>query len=97
MLNRHDIWLRFYEGHKETLGKTGLPTEITRAEHRFRDLLGDGSVEIRGQKTTLEDLDANQWLAFQKFVDVFFLEFESCMPMDLFPAFRRKSERRRSV
>jgi hypothetical protein len=97
MLNRHDTWERFCEKYKDSIEKTGLPTEIVRAEHRFRDLLRDGIVEIRGHNTSLDTLDANQWLSLQEFAGVFFHEFESYAPLDEFPAFRKEAERRRSV
>jgi hypothetical protein len=92
--NRHDIWLRFCNQHEQTLTATGLPTAITHGEHRFRDLLRDGNAAGRGVSAALADLSGTQWSALEQFVEVFFNEFESYAPLELFPAFRHEAEDR---
>jgi hypothetical protein len=93
--NRHDGWLRFCAMHEELLAATGLPHAITHGEHRWRDLLRDGSASGRGVSASLVDLSAPQWDALKQFAQVFFSEFESYAPLELFPAFRREAERRK--
>jgi hypothetical protein len=92
--NRHDTWQEFCKEHREVLTATGLPAEITHAEHKLRDLLRDGCAEVGASAYALSDLDMEQWTAFERFVGVFFREFESYAPLDLFPEFRREVERR---
>ena len=94
--NRHDLWLRFCTIYQEVLVTTGLPHAITHGEHRFRDFLRDGSAAGCGVAASLTDLSASQWEPFERFVAVFFNEFESYAPLELFPAFRREAERRGS-
>ena len=95
--NRHDTWKLFCEDHRDILAATGLPAAVIRAEHRFRDLLEAGHVAIRGAQTSLGELTADQWSALYQFAKVFFREFESFAPEDLFPAFRREVQRRGDV
>ena len=92
--NRHDCWLRFCGMHEQSLAATGIPTAITHGEHRFRDLLRDGAAAGCRVLASLTDLSEPQWSAFEKFVEVFFTEFESYAPLELFPAFRLEAERR---
>ena len=92
--NQHDRWLRFCGILEESLTATGVPRAITNAEHRFRDLLRDGTAAGRGVSASLVDLSHQQWSALEQFVEVFFTEFESYAPLELFPAFRREAERR---
>jgi hypothetical protein len=92
--NRHDGWLRFCSVHEELLTATGLPNTITHGEHRFRDLLRDGTASGCGVSASLADLSDPQWYALEQFVEVFFHEFQSYAPLELFPAFRREAERR---
>lgn len=94
--NRHDIWLRFCEKHRESLAGTGLPTALTRSEHRFRELLGLGIAGIGDVTNSLGEMSPAQWSALRQFTVHFFNEFESYAPLDLFPAFRREAERRES-
>jgi hypothetical protein len=92
--NRHDGWLRFCGTHEELLAATGIPAAITHGEYRFRDLIRDGKAVGCGTSASLSALSQPQWLAFEKFVEVFFAEFESCAPLELFPSFRREAEHR---
>jgi hypothetical protein len=92
--NRHDGWLRFCDMHEESLIATDLPKAITHGEHRFRDLLRDGTAAGRGVSASLAALSDTQWSALERFVEVFFSEFESYAPLELFPAFRREADRR---
>jgi hypothetical protein len=94
--NRHDTWQRFCDLQQELLAETGLPIAITYAEHRFRDLLRQGRVETRGATASLAELAGTQWEALERFAAVFFREFESYAPLDLFPAFHEEVERRGS-
>jgi hypothetical protein len=43
---------------------------------------------------SLAQLPAEQWAALEQFATVFFREYESYAPFDLFPAFRREVDRR---
>ena len=92
--NRHDGWLKFCSMHDQSLAATGLPKPITHGAHRFRDLLRDGTAAGLGVSASLTDLSEPEWTALEEFVQVFFREFESYGPLDLFPAFRRETERR---
>ena len=92
--NQHDKWLRFCEMHRQMLAGTGLPEAIIQGEGRFRDLLRDGAAAGRGVEVSLTDLSPEQWLALEQFAAVFFHEWESYAPLELFPAFRREAERR---
>lgn len=92
--NRHDGWLRFCDMHEQSLAATGIPAAIFHGEHRFRDLIRDGSASGCGAAASLADLSEQQWSALETFVEVFFTEFESYAPLELFPAFRREAERR---
>jgi hypothetical protein len=92
--NRHDTWVLFCEARRDMLARTGLSTAVTHTEHRFRDLLEQGRVTSREGEASLGQLSEEQWSAFYQFVAVFFREFESFAPEDLFPAFRREVEAR---
>jgi hypothetical protein len=92
--NRHDTWQHFCDDHRELLTATGLPAKVARAEQRFRDLLREGRAEDCGVTAALAELTGAQWAALAQFAEVFFREFESYAPLDLFPAFRREAERR---
>ena len=92
--NRHDTWKLFCEMHRELLAGTGLPTTVTHSEHRLRELLEVGQVVVSQARLSLEELTPNGWLALYQFAVVFFREFESYAPEDLFPAFRCEAERR---
>lgn len=92
--NRHDTWALFCEAHREQLTQTGLPKAVTHTEHRFRDLLEQGEVAVREIEASLAQLSEDQWAALYQFSSVFFREFESYAPDDLFPAFRREVEAR---
>ncbi len=92
--NRYDSWLRFYGLHRDVLTGAGLPDVVTLSEDRLRDLLRDGSASGRGFAVSLAELSTEQWVALAQFVVVFFRECESFAPLDLFPAFRRETERR---
>jgi hypothetical protein len=92
--NRHDTWKLFCDAQREILARTGLPTSLTHSEQRFRDLLEAGEVDFRNARISLADLTPSQWNALYQFAAVFFREFESFAPEDLFPAFRRETQRR---
>jgi hypothetical protein len=92
--NKHDIWLRFCNKHQEWLAAFGLPQAITLGEDRFRDLLRDGCAKGAGAEASLSHLSTDQWQALERFAAVFFHEFESYAPLDLFPAFRQEASRR---
>jgi hypothetical protein len=92
--NRHDIWCAFCETYKEALTRTGLPVSITHSEQRFRDLMEAGEAVVKEARISLGDLAPPQWAALYQFAAVFFREFESFAPEDLFPAFRREAEQR---
>lgn len=94
--NRHDIWQRFCDQHRELLAETGLPVSVTSAEHRFRDLLREGHVSIGQVVTSLRDIMEAQWSALERFADLFFHEFESYAPLEEFREFRRELDRRES-
>ena len=93
--NRHDHWWRFCAACRDLLAGTGLPTRITHAEHRFRDLLRNGAARIAGEEVSLQGLTDHQWAALEEFAAIFFRELESFAPDELFPAFHRELERRR--
>lgn len=95
--NRHDVWLRFCDRHRAVLGAAGLPDAVVRGEDRFRELLRDGSTSVAGLSASLVGLTPVQWSALVRFTEIFFPEFASYAPMDLFPAFRRELERRTTV
>jgi hypothetical protein len=92
--NRHDTWQLFCQGRREILAQTGLPTGVTHSEQRFRDLLEAGQAVGSEARVSLADLTPPQWVALYRFVAMFFREFESYAPEDLFPAFRREVQRR---
>ena len=92
--NQHDSWLRFCEKHRAILTQTGLPPSIIHAEHRFRDLLREGMARTDKEEASLSRLEPVQWSALEQFASIFFNEFESYAPLDLFPAFRREAARR---
>jgi hypothetical protein len=92
--NRHDTWLRFCEVCRDWLTETGLPQQVTHSEQRFRDLLEAGRVVVSGAEFSLGALTPDGWAAFYQFTAVFFREFESYAPEDLFPAFRNEAEQR---
>jgi hypothetical protein len=92
--NRHDTWKLFCETHRELLAWTGLPTSVTHSEHRFRDLLEAGHAAVSEGRISLGDLTATGWAALYQFVAVFFREFESYAPADLFLAFRNEVQQR---
>jgi hypothetical protein len=92
--NRHDTWKLFCETHREILARTGLPTSVTDSEQRLRDLLEAGQAVVSEARISLADLTPPQWAALYQFAAVFFREFESCAPEDLFPAFRRETRQR---
>lgn len=93
-LNRHDTWERFSEKHQDMLARTGLPTTVTRSEQRFRELIEVGRVVVSEAAISLRELTATEWSALFQFTAVFFQEFESYAPEDLFPAFRREIQLR---
>src|SRR5262245_15970896 len=93
--NRHDLWAAFCHQYRESLAAAGLPEVIARSEPLFRDLLRDGSASGRGAWAALAEVSPQQWAGLAEFVAVFFREFESFAPLDLFPAYRREAERRR--
>lgn len=92
--NQHDRWLRFCEEHRGLLVETALPAAVTFAEHCFRDLLRDGAARAGRIDVSLASLSTVQWQALVRFTEVFFCEWESFAPLDLFPAFRRETDRR---
>jgi hypothetical protein len=94
--NRHDTWQRFCTRHAAWLADTGIPESVTRNEHRFRDLLCEGTTSRGDVTVLLTALSDVQWSALEGFATVFFREFESYAPLDLFLAFRREIERRRT-
>ncbi len=94
--NRHDVWTRFCAEHQSLLAEIGLPVAVTRSEHKFRDLMESGTAKVGQAEVSLTDLGQEQWNALEKFTTVFFREFESYAPLDLFPAFRRELQRRQS-
>ena len=93
-LNRHDTWQRFTETYQELLVETGLPKTIVRSEQRFRELLATGQVTHSQSRVSLAELMPTEWSALYSFVAVFFREFESFAPEDLFPVFRDEAQRR---
>ncbi len=92
--NRHDTWAEFCGEHRELLAATGLPAGVTHSEHRFRELLERGVAAVGPARATLDALAPAQWAAFHRFATLFFREFESYAPEDLFPAFRSETLRR---
>ncbi len=94
--NRHDSWLQFCRLEQESLAGTGIPVGIYHSEDRFRDLLRDGAAAGQGAAVALVDLSVEHWAALERFVAVFFREYESYAPLDLFPAFRQEVERRQT-
>lgn len=92
--NQHDTWKLFCEEHRELLARTRLPASVTHSEHRFRDWLETGEVVVSGALISLGELAPAAWTALYQFAAVFFREFESYAPADLFPAFRRETQRR---
>lgn len=92
--NQHDSWQRFCAMHRETLAKCGLPTDIIQTEHRFRDLLQEGTVETGKTELSLASISDSEWNSLERFVAAFFLECESCAPRERFPAFFKEAERR---
>jgi hypothetical protein len=93
-MNRHDAWEKFADDHRPLLIETGLPDTVTRSEHRFRELLEAGQIVIFESRFSLEELTPAQWLVLYQFARVFFREFESYAPENLFPAFRSEVSRR---
>ena len=81
----------FCEGHRELLAGAGLPAAVTHSEGRFRDLLEAGQVAVAGEQFALGLLTPAGWSALYRFAAVFFREFGSCAPGDLFAAFRREA------
>jgi hypothetical protein len=94
--NEFDIWRDFCALHAALLAETGLPEAIRLNEHRFRDLLREGSAKSADGPLLLASLTNSRWSALEQFARAFFHEFESYAPLDLFPAFRRELERRGS-
>ncbi len=94
--NKHDTWQQFCTLHSAVLAETELPELVTWNEHRFRDLLREGTVASGETNVLLTSLADGQWSALERFATVFFREFESWAPLDLFPAFRRETERRQT-
>jgi hypothetical protein len=92
--NRHHTWKLFCETHRELLARTGLTSSIVHSEHRFRELLDAGYVVVSKGQASLSDLAPGEWTAVYEFAAVFFREFESYAPEDLFPAFRDEVMRR---
>lgn len=92
--NRHDTWKLFCEMQRKALGQTGLPTRLIHSEQRFRDLLATGEATLSEARISLGELTQPQWAALYQFAAVYFREFESYAPEDLFPAFRRETEQR---
>src|SRR4051812_10617210 len=92
--NRHDTWQLFCDDYRDVLAETGMPANVVQSEHRFRDLMESGQVDVHGTPMLLQELPAQGWAALYAFAAVFFHEFESYAPEDLFPAFRREVERR---
>jgi hypothetical protein len=90
--NRHYGWLRFVAQYEQPFTEAGLPLGLIQSEHRLRDLLRDGATKIGGEELLLKGLTEAQWVALKDFAQIFFQEFESCMPLDLFPAFRSETE-----
>jgi hypothetical protein len=93
-LNRHDAWMQFSEKYRDLLAGTGLPATVIRSEQLFRELLEMGHVTVSGTQFSLEELITTSWSALYQFAAVFFREFESYAPEDLFPAFRCEALRR---
>jgi len=93
-LNRHDTWLNFCEKYSVLLTETGLSRTVTHSEYRFRELLETARVEVSCSQDSLAAINQSEWTALYKFVAVFFREFESFVPEDLFPAFRDEVQRR---
>jgi hypothetical protein len=92
--NRHDTWKLFCELQREILDRTGVPTSLTHSRQRFRDFLETGEAAVSVARISLADLTPPQWAALNQFAAVFFREFESFAPEDLFPAFRRETRKR---
>ena len=92
--NKHDSWLQFCEMHRAVLSATTLPRSVTDAEHRFRDLLREGTVRVAAQEFALGSLGDTEWVALSQFAANFFHEFESYAPLELFPAFAVEAKRR---
>src|SRR4051812_24921293 len=93
--NRHDTWLAFCAQYQTQLAEVGLSVVFVKNEERFRDILREGSASALGVTLALAELSAEQWDGLARFATAFFREFESFMPLDLFPAFRQEVERRR--
>jgi hypothetical protein len=94
--NQHDAWARFSGKHHSLLARTGLPLAVTNSEPKFRDLLEHGATTAGRVEASLAELSPAQWDALEEFAVVFFREFESYAPLDLFPAFRQELTRRGS-
>jgi len=94
--NRHDEWVMFCAEHRKTLEASQVPDFVFRAEAHFRELLEHGqTVDARGGSVVeLDKLSHSQWHNVSAFVRVFFREFESYAPFELFPPFRREVEKR---
>lgn len=92
--NRHDTWKLFCEEHRELLARTRLPQSVTHSEPRFRDWLAEGEGVVSGAQISMTELAPAAWAALYQFSKVFFREFESYAPEDLFPAFRCEAQRR---
>ncbi|HEV3437332.1 MAG TPA: hypothetical protein VG122_08235 [Gemmata sp.] len=93
-LNRHDTWIQFSEKYRDLLAGTGLPAAVIRSEQHIRELLEMGRATVSETQFSLEELATTNWSALYEFATVFFREFESYAPEDLFPAFRCEALRR---
>ena len=95
MRKRLDSWTSFLNDHRDVVCATNLLPVALHSEARFRRLLSEGRVKVvGGQEECLCRLDAEQWLALERFCKVFFDEFESCYPLEFFLAFKHELQRR---
>ena len=92
-LNKHDSWLRFCDIYREVVASCGLPRGVVQSEWRFRQFLHEGETG----DSTMGALSVEQWSGLVEFAVVFFRECESCLPLEMFAAFRKELERRSSV
>jgi hypothetical protein len=92
--SQHDSWQRFCTLHREVLAKTGLPAGVISSEHRVRELLQEGIVEVGNTRSSLEALAEFEWNSLASFASIYFREWDSYATQGRFPAFFKEAERR---
>jgi hypothetical protein len=94
--NASDRWIAFLQEHADMLVQTGLPPMALRSLGGFRNLFRDGIIRFGDNETRLENLSQTQWICLESFAKVYFDEFDSFVPLDLYPAFREELNKRGS-